>query len=170
MNGGRIQSTGSPGSIGAEWIPADVADFDGDRKADIVWRNKYSGDVVIWLMDGMTTKSATQVASVDPALYSLEGAGDFNGDGKADLLWRSKNGDIIVWLMDGAQYVSGGWISNPGTAWHVAALGDLDGDRKTDIVLHHDSFLSYVWFMDGLSIARGGALPNPGGTWEIVGP
>ena len=164
MNGGRIESTGSPGNIGVEWIPADVADFDGDRKADIVWRNRYSGDVVIWLMDGMTPKSATQVASVDPTLYSLEGAGDFNGDGKADLLWRGKNGDIIVWLMDGTQYLSGGWISNPGTAWHVASLGDMDGDGKTDIVLHHDTFLSYIWFMDGLSIARGGALPNPGGT------
>ncbi len=36
-----------------------VGDFDGDRRADILWRDA-SGDVAIWLMDGPKSQAFTE--------------------------------------------------------------------------------------------------------------
>jgi hypothetical protein len=45
---------------GGAWTVSRVGDFDGDGRADIVWRNASTGQSVIWLMNGLTTvKTAT---------------------------------------------------------------------------------------------------------------
>ena len=43
MNGLSVASQGSLGVIGNDWQIAGVGDFNGDRKADILWRDT-SGD------------------------------------------------------------------------------------------------------------------------------
>ena len=51
MAGGAIGGGGSPGSPGTDWSIAGLGDFNGDGKADIVWRHT-SGQVYIWYMSG----------------------------------------------------------------------------------------------------------------------
>jgi hypothetical protein len=45
---------------GLEWQLAGTADFDGDGKDDLLWRNDGTGEQKVWLMDG-TTRLSMQV-------------------------------------------------------------------------------------------------------------
>ncbi|MBF0497885.1 MAG: VCBS repeat-containing protein [Deltaproteobacteria bacterium] len=39
-------------------------DFNGDGKADVLWRNTITGEVYMWLMNGMSISSQGSVATV----------------------------------------------------------------------------------------------------------
>jgi hypothetical protein len=100
--------TWSQMQTGSKWIVTAVsltADFNGDGKTDILWRNKSTGQNIIWLMDGTTYSNYTELLQVPDTNWQIVGTGDFNGDGKTDILWRNKStGQNIVWLMDGTTY------------------------------------------------------------------
>src|SRR5882672_9635573 len=64
-----------------------AADFNGDGKADILWRQNGTGSTSIWLMDGGTIQSTAGGWNVTTD-WVVQAVGDFNGDGKADILWR----------------------------------------------------------------------------------
>ena len=82
-------------------------DFNGDGKTDIVWRNKSTGQNVVWFMDGTTHSNSAELLQVPDTNWEIVGAGDFNGDGKTDILWRNKStGQNVVWYMNGTTYSS----------------------------------------------------------------
>jgi hypothetical protein len=60
-----ILSTTALASANANFQVAGVADFDGDGKADILWRNSTSGTNVLWRMDGGTRLSTTPLADAN---------------------------------------------------------------------------------------------------------
>ena len=57
MNGGTIVSNAGPGIVSGDWVVQGVEDFNGDRKADILWRNKNTGALTTWFMNGGTLQS-----------------------------------------------------------------------------------------------------------------
>ena len=82
-------------------------DFNGDGKTDILWRNKSTGQNVVWLMNGTALSSYLWIDTVADTNWQIVGTGDFNGDGKTDILWRNKStGQNVVWLMNGSTYSS----------------------------------------------------------------
>jgi hypothetical protein len=86
-----------------------VADFDGDGKADLLWRNSTTGGVVLWTMNGTSVANTAWVYNSGPSLTPVRAA-DFNGDGKADLLWQGTDGSLTLWLMNGATCLSSAGI------------------------------------------------------------
>src|SRR5437879_8919703 len=85
------------------WQVAGIGDFDGDGKADIVWRNSASGQNYLYLMDGTAIKPTEgYLRPVGDLNWQIAAVGDYDGDGKSDLLWRnSSTGQNYLYPMDG---------------------------------------------------------------------
>src|SRR5204862_142467 len=78
------------------------ADFNGDGRADILWRNSSTGENHVCLMNGTTITGGGSVRTEPDQNWKVAGGGDFNGDGTADILWRySPTGENYVYLMNG---------------------------------------------------------------------
>jgi alpha-tubulin suppressor-like RCC1 family protein len=103
----------------ALWRLAAFADFDGDGRADLLWR-AVSGEIYIWFMQSATVTGAAPVWN--PGLdWSIRAVADVDGDGKADILWRRHDGTTYLWTMDGAAVKSALPIVNPGGSWQAIA-------------------------------------------------
>jgi hypothetical protein len=113
MKGSQITSIqnvtlgGSAAMPDASWSVAGIGDFNGDGKADVLWRNT-NGTLVDWTMNGSQITSSQIVTlggnPVTPdASWQIAQIADFGGDGKSDILWRNTNGSLDEWAMNGAQ-------------------------------------------------------------------
>jgi len=137
------------------WQVAGIADFDGDGKDDILWRNSATGENYIYLMNGTAILTEGYLRQVADLNWKIVGVGDFDGDGKADILWRnSSSGQNYVYLMNGTAILTEGYlrtVADP--AWQVKGVGDFDGDGKADIVWRNStSGQNYLYPMDGITI------------------
>ena len=142
------------------WQVAGTGDFNGDGRADILWRNT-NGTITDWLANANGSFTANDgVASYSVATsWKVAAVGDFNGDGLSDLLWRNDSGAVSDWLGT----ANGGFINNDAnasryasTAWHVVAVGDFNGDSRTDIMWQNDNGSTSAW----LGTAAGGFANN----------
>lgn len=110
-------------------------DFNGDGKADVLWRNRITGAVVIWRSANIATP---QYAGSATEAWVIVGTGDFNGDGKADILWRNPyTGGNTIWKSGSSATVQGAGSASP--SWRVVGVGDFDGDAKSDILWREQS-------------------------------
>jgi hypothetical protein len=144
------------------------ADFNGDGKSDILWRDKF-GAIAIWEMNGGTVLASVggQVVSND---WTIVGTGDFFGTGHSNcILWRNTNGTVVIWEMNGGTVlasVGGQVVSN---AWTIAGTGDFNGDGKSDILWRNTDGTVVIWEMNG-----GTVLASVGGQsvsafqWTLV--
>ncbi|MBF0337947.1 MAG: DUF1566 domain-containing protein [Nitrospirae bacterium] len=152
-----VRSGGSGGGSGKKV----KHDFNGDGKADVLWRNTKTGDVAIWLMDGAKMNGGGFIARGMAADWGVKAIGDFNGDGKADALWQNTStGDVYIWIIDGTTIKTGGFaVRGMSGEWEVTTLGDFNGDGKTDIMWRNtNSGDIYVWFLDATTINGGDYL------------
>jgi hypothetical protein len=114
---------------------------DLDDRSDLVFHQKTSKAVHVWLMDGLTIKGGGDM-SMDAAStkWKAEGLGDFNGDGHAEILWRTETGHLVLWFPFGQLVVQAQQVDGAGAlpkTWTVVAIGDVNGDRMADIVLRN---------------------------------
>ncbi len=173
MNGTTIlnANTAGVGNVPLNWTVVGVGDFNGDGKADILWRNN-NGNVAIWLMNGTTlTNANTATFGNMPASWSVAGTGDFNGDRMSDILWRDTSGNIAIWEMNGTTITNANTsgVGNLSTVWTVAETGDFDGNGKSDILWRDTSGDIAIWFMNGTTIASGAGLGTIPTTFTIQG-
>jgi hypothetical protein len=152
---------------------ARAVDLDHDGKGDLVWYHARTGDVGVWLMDGVTTRGAGITATVTDANWEIVGTGDVDGDGNGDLVWQHRaSGAVGVWLMNGVTMRGAGLVtSGADLGWRTAGIGDLDGDGKADLVRHHvASGEVEVWLMNGLAIRQAAVVQTvPDRGWRIAG-
>jgi hypothetical protein len=149
------------------------ADFNGDGKSDILWRNYATGENSVWLMDGTNLTSGVSLTRVDDLNWRISGTGDFNSDGKTDLIWRNyATGQNSVWLMDGTRLISGELLTSVGELnWRIEGTGDFNSDGKTDIVWrNYATGENSVWLMNGTSLTSGELLTPVGDlNWHVGG-
>lgn len=71
-NGWRPSWQNTGAITGQEWQVKTVADFSGDGNADILWRHRDSGAVVIWKMNAQFYTGESALLAMDPG-YELRG-------------------------------------------------------------------------------------------------
>jgi hypothetical protein len=162
-----------------EWRVAASADFDRDGQPDLLFQNESSGQLVYWLMDGLSLRQVGFIEPSDPgaAEWKVVGAADLNGDGRPDLLFQNQRTSALVyWLMDGTSMTAVGFISpsDPGGPdWAVVATPDFNGDGQADLLFQNRTTgrLAY-WLMRGTKQIEVGlidpATPGPP-EWRVVG-
>lgn len=159
------------------WIIKDTGDFNGDKKADLLYYNTGTGRTHIYLMDGVTQLSGdgspgTQNPSSN---YTIQATGDFDGDGNDDILWRnSVTGAVYIWFLDGSALKSGPAMAFkvPDTTWIIKGTGDFNGDSKADILYYNTvTGRTHIYLMDGTTMLSGDGSPgavSPSTNYEIV--
>jgi hypothetical protein len=104
------------------WKITGAGDLNDDGKADIVWRNRSTGGLVAWLLDGPQVLGwgLLSTSAVADQNWKIRALRDINSDGQADLVWQnSSTGAIVVWYMNKFQMLRWGYLSVP-------TVGDTD--------------------------------------------
>lgn len=146
------------------------ADFSNDGSADILFRNRTSGEIVIYLMNGTTISSAGSVATLN-LKWLIKKLGDFNGDGKADiLLWDSNSGEIVIFLMDGTSIIGSASIGTLSYKWKIRGIGDFNNDSKDDILFwDSNSGEMVIYVMNGTTVTSAESIATLNLKWKIRG-
>lgn len=124
LNGTTVSSSASLGAVSTVTWPATsmaTGDFNGDGRADILWRSN-GGALAIWLLNGAAISASGNLGTV-PTNWTVAGTGDFNGDGKGDLLWRDgTGGTVAIWFLNGGTVLSSGSVGTASTTWSIQGL------------------------------------------------
>ena len=131
-------------------------DFNGDGRADVLWRNASTGENYLYQMNGTAIAGEGYLRTVANLNWRIVGIGDFDGDAKADVLWRNTStGENYIYFMDGTTIKpTEGYIRTVADQnWQVAGVGDFNGDGKDDILWRNAATgENYLYPMDGLAI------------------
>jgi hypothetical protein len=167
------------------WSVVGMGDFNGDKYADLLWRNSVTGELAEWQLHssdiiGSNDVNNGSVGLRPDASWTIAGIGDFNADGDADILWRNSNGTVSAWLLHGSTVIDGSALTFHGAAvnvaanWQVVQIGDFNGDGSSDI-LWRDSGTGQLseWLMTGnvvssqTTLSSNGAAVNPDLSWNV---
>lgn len=162
---GQVDSTVTGFTMpSADWQPHMTADFDGNGTDDLMWRNRYSGEVTLWLMSGASVpESALPAPELDeegealpftqpiaalagPTLlpwgtpFEVVSALDVDEDQRRDLvLYHREEGSLWLKLLDGlATKQVPMRLSDADTPWRVVAMGDYNADKREDVLVRHE--------------------------------
>ncbi|MEH2324652.1 MAG: hypothetical protein V7K32_14005, partial [Nostoc sp.] len=77
-----------------------------DGTPDIVWRNKASGENMIWQMkDDFTLETDHFITQIADPNWQIAGVADLGSDRTPEILWRNKQtAEEVIWEMNGFSY------------------------------------------------------------------
>jgi hypothetical protein len=107
------------------WKVVGSADFDGDAKADIVWQNHATGDLILWFMNGISLARWEYMSpsKLPDTNWRIVAVGDADNNGSPDLVWQNHvTGDLVLWRMVGKGMTGWGYLSLsriPDTNWKI---------------------------------------------------
>ncbi|WP_414170589.1 FG-GAP-like repeat-containing protein (plasmid) [Streptoverticillium reticulum] len=137
---------GKPSYLKASDLSQDaLGDFDGDKKADLVGKDKATGGLYEWKGNGKGAfeKGRELYKTWD---YTQTTAGDFDGDGKTDLV-AAKGDTLYEWKGKGdgtfqdPVKLTDGW-----NGYTQTTAGDFDGDGKADVIaMDTKTDTLYLW-------------------------
>jgi hypothetical protein len=169
----------SPAFAAAEGVHND---FDGDGRADLLWRNASTGANVIW-RNGIAT-NPVRLSSVPDRDWQIAGTGHLHGAQFSELLWRNRvTGAMELWSVDWFMYsgpLTMHWrpvidwsdVGGDPAQWEVSAIGD---DRFTGIFLRNrvtgDNAIAYFDIYDfspaDIDVYRTNPVANL--AWNVAG-
>jgi len=144
-NGGAAANVVDP-----SWTVVATRDFNGDGKADLLWRHA-SGAFAEWQGTG-SGKLVNAGAVMAGATGSVVGAGDFTADGKDDIVMRHPaTGVLTMWqAQDGGTFAALKPLAQVNDLnWKILTIGDFNGDGRDDLLWRHNSGATTEWLSLG---------------------
>ena len=158
------------------WFVSGMGDFNGDGRADILWRNESTGENYVYPMDGLAILgSEGYIRTVADLNWEVVGVADFDGDGRSDILWRNfSTGENYMYPMAGlAIRPTEGYLRTVADQlWHVVSVGDFDGDGRSDIFWRNETTgENYLYPMNGTAIlgSEGYVRTVADQNWQVMG-
>lgn len=138
-----------------------AGDFDGDGKADLIWRDA-NGRVFI---DG------TPYGTNHSFTWQVWGTGDVNGDGKDDFFQiNNLTGQVSAWINKDTWFSIVNVNQIDRVAWNPAGLGDFDGNGYTDMLLRNTTTGRLVIHYNKDGVYAGGFFGDAVSyDWKVVG-
>jgi len=167
MNG-TAWTYGGVRAVAAKYEVAGIGDFDGDGRADLLWRDTTRTLVCLW--------RATAAGGYDivflrdyPAGWEIAGISDGNADGRSDIHWYNPTlHRLQVWYMAGATWSYGAVHATSANA-RILGIGDMSGDGRADIAWHDEATGSVAVWLRGTSDAYSAqALRSYPDGWSVV--
>ncbi|MFH2048310.1 MAG: VCBS repeat-containing protein [bacterium] len=148
------------------------SDFNGDGMADILFRHKTTGQLLVYQMDTNTISEIDIVTNLNLE-WDVVDISDFGGDGKADILLRhTVTGQLWLYQLNGSTIISSASIGGLDPAlWDVAGVTDFNGDNMSDILLRHKT-TGQLWQyqMNGNIITSSASVTGSLSLdWKVVG-
>lgn len=135
-------------SIDNSYKISGLGDFDGNYRADILFRS--GGSNIVWqtMLDGSGV-TTTAIATALPADVQTKVIGDFNGDGRTDLLVEKADLSLEVrYMLNMAQLTTPLQITAPVTGWRLHFAQDVTTDNISDWIWDipgsGDPYLAYT--------------------------
>jgi cysteine-rich repeat protein len=168
-NGDGCSSTCRLDGVVSRPLPrtARAGDFNGDGRADVLWRNNATGANAIWLSANKATQQG--IAPVTNLDWSVAGIGRFDAGGRSDVLWRNTaTGANAIWLSGNrATQRSIAGVTN--LAWKIVGIGDFNGDGRSDVFWRNaQTGANTIWKSANQQTLLGVAtVADP--DWQVVG-
>jgi hypothetical protein len=157
MDGTSVLSTQALPPAAPGWVLAGIGDFDGNGRADVLYRNTAStADYWIVLLDGVNVIGSAHLGVA--AGYLPTFIADFDGDGRADIVWEHPSGGRWIFLMKGLSVASSVPVPPAVKGWEIAGVGDFDADGKADLLWTNAADRSRYW----VYLMNGGVLLGEG--------
>lgn len=178
-SGALIGAQSLPFGVSGDWRLVGTGDFNSDQKADILWSNAISGEMVTWYMGGTSDFSiiGSEVLGQVPIEWQMKGVGDFNNDNHDDLVWHHQgNGDIVIWYLNGNGLNSTSILGttlvgglSPTFRWEIRGTGDFNTDGNADLLWWHSQTGDVVaWYLENGVVEGGNLIAAIDPTWRPI--
>ena len=119
-------------------------DFNGDGKADILWRDPVNFTLDIWYMNGLTFSTAADNFLL--TFWQVVACGDLFGDGHTTgIMWKQPQTNEIAFWGSG-----GGCAAAAASPWLPGNAADMNGDGKLDLLWRNPATGERaVWYLNG---------------------
>jgi FG-GAP-like repeat len=121
----------------SQWQVADVADFDGDGDADLLFRLPELNQTAIVRLQGTAMVDQQYITANADASLTIRGVGDANGDAIADIYWQTPNQTQVV--VQPLKFQQNRWLTDDfvtiASNAPLQGIGDLDLDGVDDLLL-----------------------------------
>lgn len=161
----------------------------GALQSNLVWRNQFSGENIIWQLNGTefaVNRNAPQAGqdylnllAISDSDWEIKGTGDFNGDQKDDAVWRNRRtGENVVWYLNDTQFAANPNAPQmgqdfdylpalPNDSWALQAIGDFNRDGWSDLVWRHQvTGDNVVWYLRDQQFIHNPTAPQPGQDYD----
>ncbi len=147
-----------------------AADFNGDGRQDLVWRD-HAGAARVWQMDGVGTGTRYTLSPALDSGSAIVGSGNFFGSGTGAIAWVDALNRLSFWRVAGGAVQETCIVANgidPG--WRFLGIGDLDGDGVDDVAWLAPDGSVRVYLINGCFITQTVTLnATAAADWTFLG-
>jgi hypothetical protein len=94
--------------------------MNNDGIADLVWRNRATGENSIWQMNSTGLQTGYYINPVADANWQVVGVADLGGTSTPDLLWRNTaTGQTDIWQLSGFSFLQSYSLPTAASEWSV---------------------------------------------------